>query len=451
MRVFLEQATIEDLTRLINAETHADYLYMYPPRQTYRPFESDTIGSFSGLVEASLARFDDLNLYVHVPFCRQICSFCNLYTTNDLRRDLQGYVDAVLMEAEKYIPLSGKKRIQTLYLGGGTPSILTAKQIEQLITTLLEHFSSTPGQIPPEAALEVDPSTVDAGKLHELQSAGINRINLGYQSMVEREVIHIGRRRGEAAGLRLLEEALAVGFSNVCVDLIYGLQHQTDENWCASVRQIVGVGPPTICAYALTLRPFTGYQRRGYDQIDGRVLHRRFDMADQILRDAGYRRETHVRWVKGGGGYLQKVNHWGMQNILGFGAGARSYLWELDFRNGYSVRDRRGALDLYADAVSTGRWPVTDGYLMSDEERMQKAVALNVQSLDRRWFADLFGVDPLSVFEREFSTLASLGLCHINDDLVTLTETGIKHRDLITQCFFSIEVRRRLREFDYSE
>ncbi|WP_182880245.1 coproporphyrinogen-III oxidase family protein [Microbispora sp. H10949] len=451
MRVLLDETTAEGLSQLIYAGVHADYVYMYPPRQAYRPFEPDISGSFGELVERSLARFDGLNLYVHVPFCRQICSFCNLYTTNDLRRDLQGYVDTVLMEAAHYATLTDKKQIRTVYLGGGTPSILTPAQIEQLITTLLDLFSSTPNHIPPETALEVDPSTVDAGKLRELRSAGINRINLGYQSMVEREVIHIGRRRGDAAGFQLLEEALTVGFANVCVDLIYGLQHQTDDNWCASVRQVADAGPQTICAYALTLRPYTGYQRRGYGQIDGRVLYRRFDMADQILRDAGYRRETHVRWVKDGGGYLQKVNHWGMQNILGFGAGARSYLWEIDYRNSYSVRERNGVLDQYANAVDAGKWPATDGFFMSDEERMRKAAALNIQSLDRQWFFQLFGVDPLVVFEREIATLTSLGMCHIDDNLVTLTDIGTRYRDLIAQGFFSTEVRRRLRKFDYNE
>jgi oxygen-independent coproporphyrinogen-3 oxidase len=451
LRVLVDEITAATLADLINREVHADYVYMYPPRQAYRPFDSNALSVVPELVGSSLARFDELNLYVHVPFCRQICSFCNLYSTNDLRRNLQGYVDAVLREAAQLARLADRKRIQTLYLGGGTPSILTPAQIEQLITRLLALFSSAPHQIPAETALEVDPATVDIAKLRDIRSAGVNRINLGYQSLVQREVIHLGRKRSERAGLQLLEDALSVGFDNVCVDLIYGLEQQTDDNWCASVEQVAASGPPTICAYALTLRPFTGYHRRGYTDVGGGVLYRRFEIADRLLKAAGYRRETPVRWVKGGGGYLQKSNHWGMQNILGFGAGARSYLWDVDFRNGYSVRSRSSTLDKYLDAVSQGQLPASDGYLMSPEERMIKAAALNVHFLDRHWYTELFGADPLAVFGREFAVLASLGLCSIEEGQITLTESGNKYRDLIAQCFFSSEVQLRLERFDYNE
>jgi oxygen-independent coproporphyrinogen-3 oxidase len=451
MQVLVDRVDASTLKEVLDSQAHADYVYMYPPRQTYRPLDPATMSFFDRLVEGSLARSDDLNVYIHFPFCRQLCSFCNLYTTNNTKQDLSDYVATVLTEASRYARLTDRKRIHTLYIGGGTPSILLPAQIERLITGILGLFSRTPNQAPAETALEVDPSTVDVAKLRDLHAAGVNRINLGYQSMVEQEVILVGRKRSESSGLALLKQALGVGFANVCVDLIYGLKHQTDESWSRSVSEVVEVGPQTICAYALTLRPFTGYRRSGYAEIEGRTLYRRFAIADKILQSAGYRRETHVRWVKAGGGYLQKVAHWGMQNILGLGAGARSYLWDVDYRNGYSVRSRRTTLDQYLEAVSAGLSPVSDGFLMTRSERLRKAALLNLHALNRRWFASLVGVDPLAAFQDEIPTLASLGLCTLDADTIQLTELGIRHRDLIAQCFFSTEVRRRLEEFNYDE
>jgi oxygen-independent coproporphyrinogen III oxidase len=264
---------------------------MYPPRQAYRPFSAHKIAQVSELTCNSFRRFDSLNLYVHVPFCRQICSFCNLYAVAGAK-DFDGYVDAVLAEAKQFADQTDRKSISTIYIGGGTPSLLSPAQIERLIMTLLDLFAVDRNSIPVETALEVDPATVTARILSDFRAAGVNRINLGYQSLVQNEVMRIGRQRSADSGIRLLENALEVGFTNVCVDLIYGLQTQTDENWLTSVERVAAVGPNTICAYALTLRPFTGYSRRGYDSLDGAMLYRRYDIVDQTLRNAGYKRET---------------------------------------------------------------------------------------------------------------------------------------------------------------
>jgi oxygen-independent coproporphyrinogen III oxidase len=451
MDILVPEREVSVLADQIDRAAHADYVYMYPPRQAYRQFTEAGLDSVAGLVASSLARESRLNLYVHVPFCHQICSFCNLYATNAYLRDMQKYVSAVINEVQVYEQLTDKKDIATIYLGGGTPSLLAPKQVEELITALLQAFSSAPTVIPAETALEVDPATLDLSKLRALRSSGVNRINLGYQSMVATEVAQIGRKRSPMASLQLLEGALGVGFSNVCVDLIYGLRDQTDESWAESVAQVAAIGPETICAYALTLRPYTGYHKRGYQHVDGEVLYRRYDMAHEILSAAGYARETHVRWVRERGGYVQKANHWNLQNVLGFGAGARSYLWDVDLRNGYSVRRRRDPLDSYMERSGQPSIQVSDGYVMSHEERMRKAAVLNVTSLDRAWFNDLFGQDPLEAFESEYHELLSTGICEINESHIFLTEAYYNYRDLVSQYFFSPEVRQLVSEFDYNE
>jgi oxygen-independent coproporphyrinogen III oxidase len=452
MRIVVDERSTRDrLAELISTDTRVDYVYSYPPRQAYRAFDERTRAAVPGVVGRSLRRFADLNLYVHVPFCRQICRFCNLYAVADARKDLDGYVDTVLDEAARLADLTERKTVTTLYVGGGTPSILTPAQLERLIHSTLGRFSDSPDRMPPETALEVDPATVDPAALRDLHAVGFNRINLGYQSLVADEVRGLGRRRPESAGPALLEQALAVGFRDVCVDLIYGLAGQTDEGWLDSLLRVAALAPPTVCAYPLTLRPFTGYSRLGYSAVDGATLNRRYDTADLVLRDAGYRQETHVRWVRDGGGYLQKVNHWGLRNVLGMGAGARSYLWEADLRNGYSVRARNAVLRSYVDRVRSGGVAVTDGFLMTDDERQRKATALNLMALDRTWTREVLDFDPVERFADEFAAFADLGLCEIGPRQATLTRAGVKHRDLMSQALFSREVRARVSEFTYDE
>ena len=440
----------KELPDLIAAGAHADYVYMYPPRQIYTKFDPEDLATIPSLVSRSLARHNYLNLYIHVPFCRQICSFCNLYATNAGGYDLSDYVNAVLEEGRLYADLTERKHIRTLYLGGGTPSLLSPGQIETLLEHALKLFSLEPGSMPGETAIEIDPATVNVTKLRDLRDAGINRINLGYQSMVDLEVRRIGRKRS-AGTVELLSDALDIGFDNVCVDLIYGLEEQSDESWAASVAQVASQGPPTVCAYPLTTRPFTGYSRRKYLKVAGEVLYRRFEIADELLQAQGYQRETHVRWVKSGGGYVQKVNHWSLQNVLGLGAGARSYLWYADLRNGYSVRARQSVIEDYLAKTAARQFPDVDGILMSDDERMRKAVALNIANIDRRWFLNLFGIDVKLAFAEEFDSLLNLGIYKMDNQRGWLPEPYQKYRDLITQCFFSENVRKALTAFDYDE
>ncbi|MEV3920814.1 coproporphyrinogen-III oxidase family protein [Actinomadura coerulea] len=452
MEVLTPSSTPATLEGLDGDKEHGDYVYMYPPRQAYRNFDPATSAGLPDLIATSLANSDLLNLYLHVPFCKQICAFCNLYTTrlgNDT--DLRGYVELLIAEARLYARMCERKTVQTFYLGGGTPSLLDPRDVEALLTRVLRLFMADGTPPPAEVAIEVAPETVDAAKLRDLRGAGINRINLGLQSMVAQEVARLGRRRPESRSHALIEEALGVGFANVCVDLIYGLRHQTDSGWETSLRDVIELSPHTVCAYALTSRPHTGYRRQGFGGAEAEVLYRRYEMAHQMLTDAGYSQDTHVRWTKKGGGYLQKEYHWGMQNLLGIGAGARSYLWSVDTRNGYSIRSRKDALSDYTRSISQGHLGIVDGFHMSAEERARKAIVLGVMDLDRAWFEELTGSDPVALYPEEFGILERLDLCTIVDDRIRLTERGRKYRDIIVQMFFSDAVRRRLSGFRYLE
>jgi oxygen-independent coproporphyrinogen III oxidase len=449
MRTVTTDGSRAELEAMLAARPPADYVYMYPPRQAYRPVAERQMAA---AIERSLRREGPLDLYLHFPFCRQICSFCNLYAVVATETSgFETYVEAILREAETYAPLVAGKEIATVYLGGGTPSQLPAELIGCLLGELERLYGFERGRVA-EVALEVAPDTVSPKGLAALRGAGINRVNLGLQTGDEAEMCTIGRDHDAALSLRAVEAALAAGFDNVCVDLIYGLEGQTERSWAESLARVAELAPPTVCAYPLTLRPHTGYASRDYLEVDPASQADRYERADAVLRGAGYRQETHVRWALGAeGGYRQKENHWALSNVLGLGAGARGYLWECDYRNGYSARRRMPVLRQWLEDVGRKGHGRMDGFAMDEEERMRKALILGIHDLDRGRFRSLFGEDPMGSFEPQLRTLAELGLLAIEPDRLVLSAAGMRSRDLIVQAFFSPKVRRLLGEYDYAD
>lgn len=446
------QLTVSSLAELdvaVKSNERSDYIYMYPPRQAYRELPGDDLTTGAAM-SRSLARFDTVNLYIHVPFCRQICGFCNLFTTTLRSEDVHAaYLSAVERQLAEYRRLQPRElTVSTIYVGGGTPTLLDPAALGSLLDAVTSLWPMrAPGC---EVAIEVDPQTVDGDRLRRLRTVGFNRVNLGLQSTSTAELRIIGRRYDRAEQALRVHEAMDSGFDNVCVDLIYGLPAQSQAEWDSSVADCIALGPHTICCYPLTSRPHTGFARRGLAGSDADT-YAMWTAADAALTAAGYRRQSHVRWARSGGGYLQKQLHWGMQNVLGAGAGARSYLWETDLRSGYSVLDAASVVRQYIDGVGRGDFLPRQGFAMDDDERLRKAVVLGLLDLDARRCAELVGTDPCVAFDAEFAALAERGLLEFTPAGVRLTQRGTAYRDLVVQLFFSERVRSSLRGFSYAE
>jgi oxygen-independent coproporphyrinogen III oxidase len=439
-----------DVEKLIHDQVQGDYIYMYPPRQAYYPVSRDWL---EGLITTSLQRTaaQPLNLYLHFPFCRQICGFCNLYSVVARPGEqFAEYVDVLGREMRRHARLTTGRQIDTIYLGGGTPSILPARELDSCLSHVENAFRTSRSRVA-EVAIEVAPDTVDLAKLRELAGIGINRINLGLQTTSDTGLHEIGRRHGFASAKQVIYDAMTCGFDNVCIDLIYGLPGQSVDDWRAIVEDVLAFGAPTICAYPLTLRPGTGFAHKAIT-LSGADQYRKYEIARDLLRAAGYLQETHVRYVvPARGGYRQKRNHWAGQDVLGIGAGARGYLRDCDYRNGYSIRRRRTALEAYYAQQAAEDWTATSGFCLGDDERMRRRVILGLLDLDRDRFRAEFGADVLDIFGEQISRLAGLGLLAVENDRVWLTESGRKYRDLLVQLFFSREVWKRIADFDYVE
>jgi oxygen-independent coproporphyrinogen-3 oxidase len=448
MRLSVE--SLDTLDAAIAAGEYSDYLYMYPPRQAYRRLGD--LSRASDMVRAALHSRSDVNLYIHVPFCAQICRFCNLYTTSVRDGDTYTqYAERVQAEARAYASsdlLPGRVRWRTLYFGGGTPSALPIELLGKLLSGVRDSLAITDVE---ELAIEVSPETVTPEYLRGLRALGFDRISMGFQTASPAEIRLIGRSYPVAKQADIARLTMDLGFRNLCLDLIFGLPGQDKRSWVDSLRSVIAMRPHTICCYQWTSRPNTGFGRMGLHAPSGPEMRELYHLACGELHEAGYTQETHVRWIGDGGGYLQKKYHWGLQNLLGLGAGARSYFWDIDLRNGYSLKARKTALESYLGTDGIGWRTPLEGYEMSDDERRRKAVVLGIHALDRGWFTRTFGADVTAFFPNEIDGLRQRGLLQVTDDQISLSGKGMAHRDLTVQLFFSDKARGLTREWNYDE
>lgn len=429
----------------------SDYIYDYPPRQAYRAF--DDIPLVIEKIKESLMQSDDINLYYHFPFCKQICSYCNLFAICETNQnEFEEYFKALKKETGFFLPYIKGKRIKSLYLGGGTPSLINP----ELMGNFLEYLQKEIGfelLSVPEVAMELSPDTATKERLLNIRKAGINRVNIGVQAVSDSELFCIGRKYSKDTIYSALLNVMNADFDNVCVDLIYGLESQSKNSWEESVKQVITYKPQTICAYPLTLRENTPFSRKGYREIDGFEQYEKYTFARDYLLSQGYEQETHVRYKRVGskGGYIQKENHWNQQNILGFGAGARSYLKEINTRNGYSVLNRRKIYKEYINAIEEKSFAVVDGFIMDVDEKMRKQIVLGLDGLNLSAFAKTYGVSFYAQFPQEIDYLLKNGYIEEKNGGIFFTKKGTQYRDLIVQLFFSENINQKVADYDYNE
>lgn len=426
-----------------------DYIYDYPPRQSYRKLESDIWNN----IKYSLDKSNEINLYFHFPFCRQICAFCNLFTINDISCErFDEYFNALYRELDFYEPYLIGKKINTLYLGGGTPSWIPSEYFKKLFNVIEKKFDANIKNID-EVSIELSPETAKITHIKEYYNIGINRINIGVQAVDNEELSCIGRKYNEKEIFTALENVMSIGFKNVCVDLIYGLEGQTMESWKQSLSCVEKYLPQTICPYPLTLRSKTGFDKHGYIDIDGQLQYEKYEYARNFLLSCGYEQETHVRYKlkNSQGGYIQKENHWKQQNILGLGAGARSYLYNINYRNGYSIVNRNKAYNLYLNMVEKKSNGIVDGFIMDNDEIIRKYIILSLNNLDVTEFKKKFEVSPYELFPEEFDILFENNIIVEMDSKLSFTKKGIMYRDIAVQLFFSDKINKLIAEHSYIE
>jgi oxygen-independent coproporphyrinogen-3 oxidase len=316
-----------------------------------------------------------LGLYLHIPFCRQRCHFCAFYLEVHREPAADAFLCALRTELGLYAqaPVTAGRPLQSIYFGGGTPTVLTARQLTAILDAVRQSFRLDPEC---EVTVEAHPATVTDSYLSDLQREGVTRLSLGAESMHDTELAAIGRPGGTTETAAAVAAARRAGFKNISLDLMYGLPGQTLETWVRTLNVCCDLSPTHLSCYALTIEDGT---RLAHDIRRERVtppdesLQIEMDAAAQeVLGQAGFVRYEISNYAKPGFECHHNLLYWTQGDYLGLGPSAQSFLSGVRFGN---VAD----LTSYESALSEGRLPVDERVTLSPEEQLRDAVIFGLR------------------------------------------------------------------------
>lgn len=264
-------------------------------------------------------------LYVHIPFCKQACYYCDFHfsTNQSYRAELIDSLSAELRLQQDY--LNGE-RLQTIYLGGGTPSLLNEKELQGLMDSIYGHFQVAAS---PEITIEANPDDLTLEKVEWLKSSGFNRISLGVQSFDDAILKFLNRAHSASDAMQGVDRLRNAGFQNISIDLIHSIPGQDDEQLIRNLKQVLTFEPEHISAYSLTIEPdtvFGKWHSKGQLQaVDEKKAVRQFEIVMDTLTDSGYRHYEISNFCKPGFASIHNSNYWLQEKYLGIGPSAHSY------------------------------------------------------------------------------------------------------------------------------
>ena len=355
-------------------------------------------------------------MYVHVPFCRTRCGYCdfNTYTAQELGgMSTDVYLAAALRELEMARERLGDREIQSVFFGGGTPTMLPAVQLAGLLDEIRRHFPVSPDA---EITTEANPETVSLEYFQTLNSAGFTRISLGMQSVVEHVLKVLERQHTPERGLHAAQWAADAGFEHVSLDLIYGTPGESLDDWRRSLQAVTSTPVDHVSAYSLIVEEGT---RLALQVRKGRVAmpddddHAdKYVIADEFLTDLGFRNYEVSNWAKPGGECRHNLAYWQGSDWWGIGPGAHSHIDGLRFWN---RKHPRG----YVTELVEGRSPVQDSEQLSDEDRRVERVLLELR------LASGLDLDVLTESERaRVPVVIEAGQGEIRDGRLVLNRRG---------------------------
>lgn len=361
-----------------------------------------------------------LGIYVHVPFCASRCSYCDFATAVYDEAAAQRYMAALGREFAASAPLLGKARVDTLYIGGGTPPTLGATSLARLLATAASRFDVSAEA---EVTCEANPESLSPAVLDALAANGVNRLSLGIQTFDPDMLRTLGRPHDAEGAEDAYWHARRAGFENVSVDLMYGLPGQSARGWEEDLARVLGLKPEHVSIYALTLegdvplaRDYAAYVFPGGDEQAAMYYH-----AIDALSAGGFTHYEISNFARPGRECRHNLKYWRDEEYVGFGPSAAS------FRAGGRYRNPAD-LDEYCTAAAAGRWPLTDAEPSDPYREMRTAAVLGLrltEGIDAAAFEKWTGVNPRVYYEKEFAEFAAAGLVTVDGNRIRLTRDGL--------------------------
>lgn len=370
------------------------------------------------------------SLYLHIPFCRHRCAYCDFNTYARQEDSIPAYVSAMCEEITSMAQAHPRLTLGTIFFGGGTPSLLTSAQFAQIFQNIHDSFDILAQA---EISLEANPGTVSREYLRELCALGFNRISFGAQSANPQELRMLERIHDYSDVVNAVTWSRQVGLDNLNLDLIYGLPEQTLERWQHTVQLIAGLRPEHISAYALTLEhgtPFGRWAAKGLLPIpDPDLAALQYEWTMEFLRAQGYEQYEISNWSLPGRQCQHNLQYWRNLDYLGLGAGAHGYAGGYRYSNVLRIKtyiercaQDRGDLPYPLSAASVNQHRNT---LRDDmQETMLTGLRLTCEGISSQLFHERFGARLIDVFGSEIEKMSKFGLLEWAGETLRLTERG---------------------------
>ncbi|MFE7526305.1 STM4012 family radical SAM protein [Kitasatospora sp. NPDC057542] len=431
---------------------YQSYVYAYPHKTAYRPLPERPPLRELWAGEAQHA----LSLYLHIPFCEVRCGFCNLFTRIGSPEGLTtAYLDALERQATAVrAALAEGARFALAAFGGGTPTYLTAAELERLCDIAERRMGADLRAIP--LSVEASPATASADRLEVLATRGTTRLSLGVQSFDDAEARSAVRPQKRAEVEAALGRIRAAGFPVLNIDLIYGIDGQTEASWLRSLDTALAWQPEELYLYPLYVRPLTGLARRGEQESRSAWDARRLALyragRDHLLAH-GYR-QVSMRMFRRAASPQAGASEYACQTdgMVGLGCGARSYTSRLHYSFDYAVNatEVRGIIDDYVATEDFHRAEV--GHWMGGAEPRRRHLVQSLLQAEGMPLADYrarFCSSPAEDFPVELAEFAERGwLAEGDAEFLRLSPEGLAHSDTVGPMLFSPEVRALMTAYE---
>jgi oxygen-independent coproporphyrinogen III oxidase len=371
----------------------------------------------------------DTSIYIHIPFCKHRCAYCDFNTYAGQESLIPAYVEALIKEIEfigKQLPLTNYQSTQTIFFGGGTPSLLSGTQFASVMSALSSAFNISADA---EVTIEANPGTISPEKLESIRKAGINRISFGVQSSNTEELRMLEREHDFFTVIEAVSTARKAGFNNLNLDLIYALPEQTLESWQTTVKRVLELEPEHISAYALTLEhgtPFGKWADKGILPLpDPDLAADMYEWTMDYLQQSGYAQYEISNWAKTNSEFRNQnsefmckhnIQYWRSLPYLGLGAGAHGYAGGYRYSNALRIKTYIDRLTNYQLPITN--YPLTPATVNQHKQTLKDDISdymINNLRLVEAGIAESdfrlrFGSGLLDVFPREIAELIKSGL-----------------------------------------
>lgn len=379
-------------------------------------------------------------IYLHIPFCKQACYYCNFHFSTSLKLKDE-FVKALLLEIELRNKIPGSKIsiidpgeiIETIYFGGGTPSLLSQSDLDIIISAIKKNYTIADNA---EITLEANPDDITFEKLTQWKNAGINRLSIGIQSFIERDLKWMNRVHNARQALNCIHLARKSGFNNFSIDLIFGTPGLTDEEWEKNIQTVIDRQVPHISTYALTVESKTALQKmislKKKEDVNTDVQANQYQILMKMMRDAGYEHYEISNFAKPDFRSRHNSSYWEGKKYIGLGPSAHSYngnerMWNQANNHTYIQSLQEGTLPFEEESLNQNQQ--LEEYIMTSLRTME--------GMDLQFIENRFSINERKRIEKIVEKEIEKEMFFIENDHTILTDEGKLFADRIAVKLFN--------------